>query len=503
MRVPLGEYLPDRTDLDNPGATVARNCVPITSESYGPFKTLSTTTGALGARCQGAFAARDAAGNVYHFAGDATDLYCLSVTAWQSCSSASAIHSVATDEHWDLVQYNQRIIAGAAGEKPQSFVMGTSSKFTDLAATTAPYARHLAVVRPGFLMLGNVDDTPVSYASDGAVPNRVWWSALDDPTDYPTIGTADAEAKQSDYNDLETGGWVQSLLGPVGGSDGAVICDTVIYRLDYEGPPTVFRFTPIESSRGTPAPQSVINVGPFAFYLGEDGFYAFDGAQSHAIGNQKVDRDFFAEIDQTYFHRVYAAADHQAKLVFWAYPTGTATNGNPNRILAYNWELGRWSKVHLDVEFIYRALTTGYTLEELDVFGDMETLGFSLDSRVWTGGRITLAGFDSSHKQGYFDGDNLGAVIETGEFAYKEGQRAFCSGVRALVDGGTVTTALRWRDTPGGSLTTNTATSAGSDGVCPQRQAARYFRAQVNIASATSWQHAYGIEPNLKPEGLR
>jgi hypothetical protein len=493
--IPFGEWTPDQPAFGS-GATVANNVIPKAGGTYGSIAALSVVSDALTARCQGAFAGRDADGNVVNFAGDASKLYRMN-TLTQTDISASAGYSTSNDDAWKFCQYGNRVIATNFSNNIQSYVMGSSSIFADLSAG-APRGRHIAVINPGFVMAGNTYDSV-----DGNVPNRVWWSAYLDPTSWPTIGTAAAEAAQSDYNDMPTGGWVQAIIGAVGGAAGAVFMDTSVYRMDYEGPPTVFRFTEVERLRGTPAPGSVINVGPFAAYLGEDGFYMFDGAQSRPIGNGKVDKTFYADLDQSYFHRISGAADPINKLLIWAYPGSGHSNGNPNKLIIFNWETGQWSSADTACELIYRALSTGYTLEGLDALGyTLDTLPFSLDSRVWTGGRLILSGFDASHKLGYFNGSTLAATIETGEFPQSQ-ELMYVDGIRPMVDGGTVTAAVGYRSTPSASISYTSATSAGDDGVCPQRIAARYTRAKVSIAAGGSWTHAMGVEPRLTPDGER
>lgn len=489
--------MPDRGDFENPGLTVATNVLPRTQDSYGPFPDLTVYSDALTARCQGAFAGRSSAGNVTNFSGDASKLYTLSGSSWSAVNTG---FTTGADESWRFTQYGDRVVASNLADELKTWVLDSSSSFAQL-SSAAPKARHLAIIDPGFLMVGNTVDT-----SDGAVPNRVWWSAINDPTSWPTPGGASAQAVQSDFNDMPAGGWVQGLIGAVGGASGAVFMDTSIFRIQYQGPPDVFGFYEVERARGTPAPGSIINVGSFAFYLGEDGFYVFDGARSTPIGNTKIDKTFYSALDQSYFHRISSAVDPINKLVFWAYPTSNASGGNPDRILCYNWELGRWTEAEIECELIYRSLSQGYTLDGLDSYStDLDALPFSLDSRAWTGGRLILSSFDTDHKLAFFNGSALAATLEPAEVTGQNGRRLFLSGgIRPIVDGGTLTCAVGYRDTPQASVTYTTATSAGSNGVCPQRISARYIRPRVSIAAGGSWTHAQGYEPQgIREEGLR
>ena len=171
--------------------------------------------------------------------------------------------------------------AGSAGFTKTNFVTGVSYDIR---------AKAIAVIKD-FVMLGNI------YDGDGTTPNRIHWSGINDPTSWLTVGSAAAAAVQSDRQDLPVGGEIMAITGAIGGMDGAVFCKKAIYRLSYVGPPLVFTIQAIELDRGPMARNSVVNVGPFGFYLGEEGFWSFSGSGSKAIGDQKVDRFFLNDLD--------------------------------------------------------------------------------------------------------------------------------------------------------------------------------------------------------------
>ena len=256
-------------------------------------------------------------------------------------------------------------------------------------------------------MLGNI------YDSDGTTPNRIHWSGINDPTSWLTPGSAAAAAVQSDRQDLPSGGEVMGITGAIGGMDGVVFCRKAIYRLSYVGPPTIFNITEVERDRGPMARNSIVNVGPFGFYLGEEGFWSFTGAGSTAIGDQKVDRFFLDDLDQNFIDRVYGAADPVSKMVYWAYPGANNISGRPNKLIIYNWAIDRWSTAEVEQEYMFRNLSIGYTLELLDDFGNMDSIETPLDDPSWIGGLTSLNGFDSDYKLARFTGTNLAATLET------------------------------------------------------------------------------------------
>lgn len=494
--VPLPEWLPDRPAHQNPGLIVCKNVIPRTQGSYGPFSDLSPYSNALSDRCQGGFTARDSAGNIQIFAGDATKLKALTSgsTGFGDVSrSIGGPYATAADDAWRFIQFGAIVIATNFSDDVQSYVIGVSSSFDQLAAA-APKARYAAIWKD-FAVLAHLQSNP----------QRVRWSAIDDPTSWPAIGGATAAQVQSDQQDLVgDGGWIQGIVGGIGAADGAVIQERALWRVTYVGPPLIFTFDLVEGARGTPAPGSIVQLGGAVAYLGEDGFYLFDGQTSRPIGNEKVDKTFFADFDQTYAARISSAVDPINKVFYWAYPGSGNTSGVPNRILAYNWAIDRWSLVELSTEFIFRAGTFGYTADNADGLGyTVDTSPFGPDSRFWAGGKSILAGFDPAHRLGFFSGTPLAATVETGDVDLGEGRRAFVSGIRPMVDSSAVIAALGYRDDQATTPAFTTPTAPAPDGFCPQRVSARFARARISIPAGVSWSHLSAYEPRIQAEGLR
>lgn len=493
--VPLPEWLPDRPTHLNPGLIVCRNVLPRTQGSYGPFDDLAAYSEPLGSRCQGAFAARDALGDIQIFAGDATKLWALTSasTAFSDVSrTTGGSYATGGDHFWRFIQFGSSVIATNLTDDVQVYTVGSSTAFLQLAAA-APRARSIAIWRD-FVVLGHLPGHP----------QRVRWSAIDDPTNWPAIGTAAAAQVQSDQQDLVgEDGWIQGLVGGLGSADGVVIQERALWRATYVGPPLVFTFDLVEGARGTPAPGSIVQLGGVVAYLGEDGFYLFDGQTSRPIGGEKIDKTFFADFDQTYATRMSSAVDPINKIFYWAYAGAGNTGGVPNRILAYNWAIDRWSQIEATTEFVFRAGTFGYTVDSADGLGyTVDTSPFGPDSRFWAGKSI-LGGFDAGHRLGFFSGPSLGAIVETGDLDLGEGRRAFVSGIRPIADTSSIAAAAGFRDSQAAIPMYTPATPPAADGFCPQRIATRFLRARISIPAGTSWTHLSAYEPRIQPEGLR
>lgn len=499
MLVTFGPYLPDNPPFQNPGSDNMLNVLPRTPNSYGPAPSIAEITSALDARCQGSAFVKDSDGNVFGFAGTATKLYemgGISMT-WNDVSSMA--YNTLPEENWNFTVYGENVIATNFTDPIQSYVMGASSVFSELSAD-APNARYATVVKD-FLMVANTND-----GVDGPVPQRVWWSAIDDPTNWPTPGTVTAAQLLSDYNDLAgEGGWNQGIVGGLSGADVIVLQEKRVWRGMFVGPPVIFSFDVIEGARGTPAPGSVVSVGPICFYLGDNGFYACDGISSRAIGQGKVDNTFWRMVDQTYLYRIVAAADPFNKLIYWAWPGPQNLSGLPNYILVYHYELDRWTLLTMEVEDLLQSYSTGYTMDQLDIFGTMESMPqASLDSRTWAGGLLNLSGFTPDHKMGNFSGPNLAASMDTSETQLNDKGRAFVSRVWPMTDAQTAQCQVGYRnnlyDNPTFTLPVALNATTAS---CPVRANGFYHRVRMDIPAGTEWLHAQGIQFDARKAGVR
>lgn len=478
--IQFGEYTPDLPSYLNTGSTVAKNVIP-SGTSYQAFQGPAIYSSAIDAAAKGAFRARTSDGSTYNFVGNETKLYSLLAAAWNDVSDAGG-YLTAGDDVWEFTQFGQDVIATNYGNTPQSFTMGTSSLFADLAGSP-PKARHVATIRD-FLVFGNTTDI------DGVIPNRVRWSAIGDPTDWTP-----SSVTQSDFQNLDgAGGWVQKI---VGGEYGIVFQERAVWRMTYVGSPSVFQVDQVELGRGALAPGSVVKTGNLIYYLGEDGFYVLDGQSSTPIGTNRVDKTFFNDLDASYLYNIYSCADPVSKIIYWSYPGSGNMGGKANKILMYNYSPNatkRWSIAEVDTECLFISAGEDSSLDDLDtISSSIDSLPFSLDARAYKGNTNILSGFDLSHRMVNFNGDPLDATIETGEFTLHENARSQVTLVRPVVDGSaTVTVQMGTRDKLSDSVSYDSVTTLNNAGDAPVRTNARFHRARVNVSG--DFNHAQGIE---------
>lgn len=483
MFIPFGEWAPDSPALVG-AARTATNCIG-ESNYYRPFKSFGVVTGALGGRAFGAISFSDSAGTTFTFAGDATKLYSLSANVFSNVSKAGNYNTL-TDGSWKFAKFGNNVIATNYLDNVQNFDLSSPSLFADLAGTP-PRAKHIAIVGD-FVVLGNLID-----GTFGVCSNSVRWSGINNPATWTSSAST-----QSDGQILENGdgGAVQGIVG--GPNYGIIIQERCIQRMNYVGSPQVFTFDVLKRKHGTQIPNSIIGVGSDVFYIADDGFYRFDGVQVLAIGNDKVNKWFLENFDLTYKDRLSASIDVANTIVMWAFTTnGAGSGGNPNRILCYNWISGKFTLIEQSLEILFQALTLGLTLEELDdISTDLDALPFSLDSDAYKGGKLLAGAFNTDHKVGYFNGDDMTAVIETTEFEGAKSRFSEINQAMPMIEGDddTVITA-RWgtrNNRNDDDVTYGSSLSTNSQGYIQTRANARFHRVEHTIAGGFT--KATGIE---------
>jgi hypothetical protein len=451
--IPLGEYLPDQPALGQ-HSSIAKNCVPA-SGYYAPFKTPVLYGAALTEKALGAFSAYTTAGTAYNFVGTDSYLYRDNAGTWEDVSVAGGYNT--GTGRWEFCQFGQRVIATNGVEKPQSYVMGSSTDFAVLTADDI-IATTCAVVR-GFVFFGNTTESAVNY------PNRVKWSALEDPTDY-TVSTT----TQSDYQDLYGETDAGKVVKIIGGEYATIFCERGIFRGTYVSGDLIFTFDQIINNLGTQAPGSVVAFGETIFFLGNTGFYALTPSGLMPIGEGKINRTFFAELYTAEINKISAMTDPVNNLYIVAYPT---ESGTLSKVLIYNWVTQQWTYAEpTDVDCLFRFAVS-------DTFTD--PTGFSAAVETSTKKIVT------------FTGTGMEATIETAEKKLGPG-KTLIRNIAPIVEGTTsqITAYVGYRNTPNESVSYTSGKTANTEGECNLFNTARYQRVKLVINGG--FEKAYGVD---------
>jgi hypothetical protein len=492
VRIGFGPWEPDSAGVETGTLLVAKNVYPA-KVGYIPISSLSAITSTpLPDRCVGAISVRTSAGGFLIFAGTTSKLYKYQAGTWIDYTRVSGgNYSVPVDEFWSFAIFGSKLIAVNINDDAQVIDVDTGATAFAALAGTPPKARYATVVG-SFVVLGCLS------SDNRAVRN----SAIEDETGW-TVGTS-----LCDEQTFPDGGRVTGIAG---GEFGYVAQERVLRRMIFQpGNDIAFRFERIESERGCAAGYGLIATGGVAYFPSNDGFYAYGPNGLVPIGAQRVNKWFRSNSDTTRFFSVLAFADPYAPRICWAfYNSGGSTYFD--RVIIYDWNLDRWSYMEVTAQYWASITTAGVTLEELDVYGDIDGGGipYPFDSRAWEGGAPVIGAFDSGGLLSFLEGSlPQTAVLSHAPNHLAPGFRATVQSVYPLgvFNGATISVRVGKRENTSNSPSYTAAASPSSlSGIIRFKAGARVhdFETTISQSSGTSWTLAQGIDVEARQSGRK
>jgi hypothetical protein len=475
--LPFGDYLPDQPAFSNPGLEIADGCIPAEKGYYPQKSFVALTAGTLPGPCLGGGSFKASNFTTTTLAGTATGLYRYSVNGWTLIGSG---FGASLERPWSFQIFGNVVIATNGADAPQKFNLVTGAAVAPLGGNP-PRIGMLGVVRD-FLVGGIIN-------GDG---QTVEWSGINNSESWtPGVG-------QCDYQVFPIGGSITAIIG---GEYGLILQESRISLMEYAGGNTIFQFNEISSNVGCIAPRSVAQFGKLVFFLSERGFMMLEGTTLKPIGNEKVDRTFAALANRLGYKRMNCTVDPINKIVIWTVPS----LGTPTVWFQYNWTLDRWSTSTQSAQGLWRGMSRGATLEELDAISiTLEGLPSSLDSADYLGGDPSLFIVNSANTLGTLTGPTIAATFGFGDVELVTGRYARISLVRPLTDATSgLTLTMHGKAQLGSTPSTTAYTDLRLSGDMPTRETWRYVSPALQIAAGTTWTNAQGLEAQVDRGGKR
>jgi hypothetical protein len=249
QRLQFTEWLPDQPAMAG-SLNDAKNVVPL-SLGYAPFPNAEDYSGSASENLNNIFVGKFGA-DVQVFAGGDTKLFKMDNTTL-ALADVSKTGGYSSVDNWQFKQFGKIVLAANNVAKIQSFEIGASTLFADVAAA-APIAKYITVVRD-FVVAANLDS--------GTNSNKVQWSDINDETNWTSGSTS-----QSDYQIIPDGG---NITGLAGGEFGLVFLEKAVVRMSYIGSPLFFQFDTISRGLGCLDGNSIATYGATSFFLSDDG----------------------------------------------------------------------------------------------------------------------------------------------------------------------------------------------------------------------------------------
>jgi hypothetical protein len=169
-------------------------------------------------------------------------------------------------------------------------------------------------------------------------PRRVSWCDQENPTLWTPAATNQAGSQL-----LQTVGEVMTAVRTSGQT--LVLTDVDAHRAIYVGPPFVYQFERVGTACGIVARKAVAATDAGVFWMGQRGFFLFDGSAVREIPCEVFDR-VFLDLNTAQISKTWAIANGQHGEVWWFYCS--ADSNEINRYVAYDFKEGHWLIGELD-----------------------------------------------------------------------------------------------------------------------------------------------------------
>ena len=172
----------------------------------------------------------------------------------------------------------------------------------------------------------------------GGNPRKVQWCDREDNTTW----TPDATNEAGDF-ELQTSGQIMCGLRMRGRT--LIITDNDAHIATYSGPPYVYGFERVGTACGVIARKAAVAIDQGAFWMGAQGFFAFDGSVAKEIKCDVTDY-VFRDINLNQISKSYAVHNSKFGEIWWFYPSQNSLEND--RYVAYDYLEGHWEVGQID-----------------------------------------------------------------------------------------------------------------------------------------------------------
>ena len=478
--VKLMPWRPSVSAVDNGYCAEASGVLP-RLDGFQPWPGPVQATVALASQACGAATLFDDASAPVTYGATATKLYRATggtpPATWNDVSGG--VYACDPAQRWQFASFGLNAIAVNIADNPQTALL-SGGNFAALAGTP-PKAKFIRTT-DYFVILANLSTNA----------RTVQWSGLNSSSQW-TPGV-----NSSDVQEFGDGG---AITGLGGASTTIVFQENAIRRMVFSpGDPKIFQIDRIAADRGCIAPYGVINIGDTSFFPSRDGFWMVEGTQISPIGSGKIDQWFFDNAPANNLAYIEGAVDPLKHRAYWTFYDGSATIF-ANQMLCYDWVLQEWSHAPINSRGLLSFVNPSYTLEDLNAFGTLDALPYSLDSSYWIG-KLRNPGYIGTDNAIYtMSGASLNALIETADFQPIAGGRAFVNGATLDTDASAATLQVGVRERLPNAINWGAEVAMETTGACGAFTEGRYARARVHIPAGNSWTNATGLTPDVAKAG--
>jgi len=170
----------------------------------------------------------------------------------------------------------------------------------------------------------------------GGNPRLVAWCDKEDNTTWTPTATNEAGDLE-----LQTNGEILCGLRTRGKT--LILTTTDAHTATYIGPQLVYSFERVGTSCGAISRKAAVSFDEGSYWMGQKGFYMFDGSSVREMPCEVIDKVFF-NLNAAQKSKIYAVQNSQFGEIWWFYPSGDAVENNSYVVYDYkenHWNIGK------------------------------------------------------------------------------------------------------------------------------------------------------------------
>src|SRR5210317_1792888 len=244
--------------------------------------------------------------------------------AWGEAASASDVSL--EPGLWSLSNFGEVLVATIANGKTFTWNAGDAARLTTRASTTTsgfettnnPTASRVTLVSPTTRHLIHLGTETTIGDTSTQDDMFIRFSEQEDINDYTPTAINSAGSQR-----LQDG---TKIIGALKAKETILVwTDNALYTMKFIGAPFTFGFEQVGTNCGLIGKNAAIEIDGAAFWLSNNGFFAFDGTVKSLPCS--VEDYVYDQADTTKGQQIYAGLNNQFTEVVWYYPsTGSEYN---------------------------------------------------------------------------------------------------------------------------------------------------------------------------------
>jgi len=230
-----------------------------------------------------------------------------------------------TDAGTVTIMFYKSTFTNPGSDTPEFYIDNVSLKnFATLAAVQNAPTDNLGIVV--------TEERFVFALGAGGNPRKVQWCDFENNTVWTPSTT-----NQAGSQELQTSG--QIMLGIRTRGQTLILTDIDAHAARYSGPPYIYNFQRVGTSCGAISRKAASDVDMGVFWMGDSGFFRFDGNSVSELGCDVHDY-VFGDINLGQKSKIWSVANSKHGEIWWFYCSSSATE--IDRYVAFDYKENHW-----------------------------------------------------------------------------------------------------------------------------------------------------------------